>query len=124
LAESSAGDFGDAGDVASWMGQARDKAGGYGIAGERHHDRNIAGVFLGGQRCGIAASDDDINMAGNQLVDESGKAIELALGSPALEDDRSAIDVAVPGKVVHHPGAQNPDVGRADADQPDTIDFA
>jgi hypothetical protein len=106
------------------LGQAGDEAGGYGIAGERHHDRNIAGVFLGRQSRGVAARDDDINMTCNQLVDESGKAIELAFRSPALEGDRSAVDIAALGKVAHHLGAQNPGVGRADADQPDTVDYA
>jgi hypothetical protein len=63
-------------------------------------------------------------MLGNQLVDKPRKAVELTLRSPPLEDDGLAVDIAALGKVAHHPRAQRPGVGCADADQPDTVDFA
>ena len=63
-------------------------------------------------------------MPGDQLVDEPGEAVELALRGAALEDDGLTVDIAALGKVAHHPGAEYPGVGRADADQPDAIDFA
>jgi hypothetical protein len=67
---------------------------------------------------------DHIDMLGDQLVDEPGQAVDFALRCAALEDDRLAVDVAALAKVAHHPGTQNPGVGRPNADQPDAMDFA
>src|SRR6516164_1985665 len=58
-------------------------------------------------------------MLGDQVVDESGKEVEFALGRSALEDDIAVDNVAALGKVANDPG-----IGRPSRDQPDAIDFA
>src|SRR5271166_1316904 len=63
-------------------------------------------------------------MLGDQLLNELRKAVELALRRAALESDRLAVDIAALGKVPHHPGAENPGIRRADADEPDAVDLA
>src|ERR1700730_934340 len=48
------------------------EAGGDRVPGEGHHDRGFACPLLRGQRCRIAARDNDVGVTGNQLVDELG----------------------------------------------------
>ena len=106
------------------MGQARDQAGRYRIAGKCHHDRSVARVFLGSQGRGIAAGDDDIDMAGNQLVNQARQAAYLALSGPVLENNVLALDIAALRKTPCDPLTQDQDAWCADRDQPDTVDFA
>jgi hypothetical protein len=63
-------------------------------------------------------------MLGDQIVDEPRKSVELAMRGAALENNRLAVDIAALSKVAHHPGSQNPGIGRVYADQPDAVDFA
>jgi len=66
------------------MSQARNKASRDRIAGTGHHDRGIPGSLLGSQRRGITSRDDDIDVLGNEVVYEAGKAVELALRGATL----------------------------------------
>jgi len=72
---------------------------------------------------GIALRDDQIDAGGDQLVDEGGQAVGLALGGAAFKDDVAVHRIAALGEVLDHSGTQNPGVGRAYRDQPNPVDF-
>jgi hypothetical protein len=106
------------------MREAGGQTGINGIARIGHHDRGIACPLFGGRGSGVALRDDDIDVFGDEFADEPGEAIEFALRRATLENDVTVGDIAAPGKVAHHSGAQYPSVGRADGDQSDTVDLA
>src|SRR6266436_6677663 len=63
-------------------------------------------------------------MAGDQLVDEAGQPVGLALRGASFQDEILADEITALREIPLNSGTQNPGVGRADPYQPDAIDLA
>ena len=77
---------GKPGDVPAWARQARDEPAAHRIRIGRHHDRNRRRRVPRG-RDGQAARDDDVHGGANQLCNEGGQTIEVALRVAIVDQD-------------------------------------
>jgi hypothetical protein len=85
---------GQAGDVPARPGQARDHPGCDGIGHRPNDDRDRLGHLLGRQRAGHRCRHEDVHVQPDQLGDERGEALGLALRRSVLNGNVVALDVA------------------------------
>src|SRR5262249_14229351 len=85
----------EARNVTAWSGQAVDEAVADRIADYRKDDRDRRSRLLSGdRRYGAGASDDYIDLAGNEIRRQAGQTIVLAFCPPVFDRNIPPIDVA------------------------------
>src|SRR5512147_2548461 len=76
------------------MREALDETRANGIAGGGHDEGNRRRCLFDGEGSRRASGNDYIDLLGNQLADEGGKAIIISFGPSILDQDVFALDVA------------------------------
>src|SRR5207244_11632599 len=89
-----------AGDVSSRVHKTFNEPSLNEIAGARHHDRNGAGGFLGGNGHGGAADDDDVGLFLDQLTGELRQPVHFSFSVLVLHDDVLTLLVAYLAQMV------------------------
>ena len=92
-------EVGDPRHIAAWPSEAGDKPRAHGISHYGRDDGNGRGRLLRGDRSGRANCDNHVHVETQQFGREARKSLVLSIGTPGLEADISAFNVAKFSKV-------------------------
>ena len=105
------------------MREALNHSGLDGVAGVHDQNRYAGRALHGGERGGIPASDEEIDLIGDHSIHRFRKPLQPPLRRKSLEDDVLAFDVAAARESIGEARSEDTSAGRPNVHESDAKDF-